>query len=282
MNGNVEELCITVGYRCNFKCAHCAVVNKRHLELADSEKKLLVRVIKKRRVKALFFVGGEPTLYVPDINAILTALAPRSIRSVKITTNGHFATTVVKAVDVLKQYASLDVVQLSYDNYHAKFLPLRNIKNLYQACRRLDKKFNIVFTIQSPMALVQLRKFRALGDFPVVVQKLHPVGAAKENNLSYSYPCFSRHVLRQRCPNLGKLIYMCGEGFTTCCSYLSLRENTARYIHPSAGGHLRSSFYRLISKNTFGGLMQKLGVSRQGLRPEHSSPCALCDYIFKD
>lgn len=282
MNEHNKELCITVGYRCNFKCTHCAVVDKRGLKLTESEKKLLIDVIKKRRITALFFVGGEPTLYIPDINSILSNLAPGNIPSVKITTNGHFATTVARAAAVLKQFVSLDVVQLSYDNYHAKFLPLQNIGNLHLACRQAHKKFNIIFTVQSPMDLVQLRKFRAFGRIPVVIQKLHPVGAAKENKLSYLYPDFNSRVLRQRCPNVGKLIYMCGEGFTTCCSYLSLRKDTSRYIHPTVREHLQSRFYRLISKNSFGGLMKLMGTERQGLRPEHSSPCALCDHIFKD
>lgn len=280
--GTIEELCVTVGYRCNFKCAHCAVSNKRNLELTSSEKKHLIEVIKKHRVKVLFFVGGEPTLYIADINSILSALAPHGSPGVKITTNGHFADTIMNAGDVLSCFFSLDTVQLSCDNYHAKFLPLRNVRNLWLACRKLNKKFNVIFTVQSPMDLVQLRKFRELGDFPVVVQKIQPVGAAKGNSLAYVYPDFDSRVLRQRCPNIGKLIYMCGEGFTTCCSYLSLRENTTKYIHRTVGEHLRSRFYRLISGNSFNGLMRKLAVSREGLKPEHSSPCALCDYIFKD
>lgn len=280
MNKDISELCVTVGYACNFKCSHCAVADKRGVRLTVKEKELLVNTIKKRRIQALFFVGGETALYIEDINQIVSAVESAVQPRVKITTNGYFAETIDKASRVLKQFKLLSSVQLSYDTYHAKFLPLYKIKNLYLACRNAGISFNVILTIQSPLELVQLRELKALGKFPVILQTVHPIGAARDNKLAYRYPSFDERVLLKRCPNLGKIIYLCGEGFTVCCSYLTLQGKTSGYVHPTIGRHTASSFYKLISKNTFREIMKAKGIGLERLMPEHSSSCNLCNFIF--
>jgi len=280
VTNDIGELCVTVGYACNFKCSHCAVADKRGVKLTIQEKRLLVSTIKRRRLRALFFVGGETALYIEDINQIVSQVESAVQPRVRITTNGYFAETVAKASQVLGRFRSLSAVQLSYDTYHAKFLPLYKIKNLYLACRKAGISFNVALTIQSPLELVQLKDLKALGGFPVILQTVHPIGAARDNNLAYRYPSFDEQVLVKRCPNLGKMIYLCGEGFTVCCSYLTLQGNASRYVHRTIGEHTGSSFYKLISKNTFGEILKAKEIDRNRLLPEHSSPCNLCNFIF--
>ncbi len=167
---------------------------------------------------------------------------------------------------------------MSYDKYHAEFVPEDCVHNLREACRQLNISFGLVCAIQAPADLIFLNKLNLAG-VPVATQKILPIGRAKDNALSYSYPAFDANVLRKKCPNLGRLVYNCGSGFTTCCGFLASRPGNSRYVHRTITAHLRSRFYKLISSHTFGDLLRLAGLSKDGLSPAHSAPCMLCEHI---
>jgi len=56
-----KTLAITLGYRCNFNCAHCIVGEKREAGLSETEKNLVVASVIKHGLKHILFIGGEPT-----------------------------------------------------------------------------------------------------------------------------------------------------------------------------------------------------------------------------
>lgn len=276
---SIEELGIIVGYRCNFKCAHCCVWDCSPLSLTSSEKTKIVSVIDKYSPRSIRFVGGEPTLYLATINAILASARDLSASRVLITTNGHFASTTKAAIKVLRSFRKLDSVQLSYDKYHAEFLPFENVKNLYSACMELGLKFCVVYTISSPMDLIGLKKLQSVGKFKILVSKVMRAGAATRNGIEYAYPSFDKGVLRQRCA-LRKIVgYVCGRGFSLCCSNL-MYETALPVAHDSVNEHRRSRFYRLISTMTFGQLLKKAGLSSENLPSRFSMTCNLCEYVF--
>lgn len=235
-----------------------------------------------RRFESLLFVGGEPTLYIDKINRILSGVPVEPGMTVAITTNAHFAGTVAAAMDTLQKIRGLNFVQVSYDNYHKQFIGIDNIRNLYKASRNLGMKFSVIAAVQSPLDLVLLQELKAVGisGEHVRVQGVHAVGAAAANQLRYTYPSFNSTVLSAKCPYDGKIVYLCGEGFTACCSHLAFSPGNSDYIHPSIEQHFASKFYGLVSNFTFLELMKKSGLSVKDLAPEHSYPCALCALIF--
>lgn len=237
--------------------------------------------IKAYSVTSLHFVGGEPTLYIADINRILSGLASLKHTKVRITTNGHFGATKKSAKAVLASLLKLDYLQLSYDKFHREFLPFKNIRTLYNVCLEAGVEFSVAISIQSPLDLVLAPQLKKIGDFPIGVLKVMPAGSARENNLAYRYPSFDKRVLSKKCPNHKTITYMCGEGFTSCCSLLSFGEGSARFAHPTMRAHLNSDFYKLISRHSFGEIMRMSGVASTPLSPDHSSPCTLCAHLFK-
>ena len=231
-------------------------------------------------LKNILFVGGEPTLYTNDINRIISGSPPNNKPHITITTNGFFASSLGEAIFALKRFKYLDSIQLSYDRYHKKFLPIDNVAFLYQASRKLGKRFSVILTIQSPLDLTLISRFKGMGRFPVGVQKVHPTANLKGSQLRHIYPSFDPSVFNKRCPNLGKMVYLCGEGFSTCCSYLARSPNADKYIHPDITAHRESLFYKLISKYSFKSIMDRVGVCKDRMLPEYSSPCVLCNHIF--
>ena len=230
----------------------------------------------------MLFIGGEPSLYIDKINRIISGLPDKSKTRVLITTNGHFAHSHEAAADTLNSFKRLNAVQLSYDCYHKQFISLKKIENLFQACKTLKKGFVVLMAIKSPLDLVLLKELKTVGitDKQVCVQGIHSVGSAAENNIEYRYPSFNPGVLKEKCPNEDKVVYLCGEGYTTCCSQLTLGKDNGGYIHPTIREHTSSKFYRMISRLTFGELFEKAGLSLKNAPAECSYPCTICGRIF--
>jgi len=253
---------------------------KKKDKLAKQEREEIVKAVNNIRVKSLLFTGGEPSLYISDINQILAKLKnPKKIK-VKITTNGGFARTQESAKRILCSFLRLNGVQLSYDKYHRQFLPFQNIGILYRVCKELNLTFSVIMAIQSPMDMVLVKQLRQIGKFQVKIINTLPMGSAKKNDTYYSYLGFNDGVLSGYCPRKNKISYWCGQGFSICCSLLTEGDDWRKYAHPTLEEHINSSFYKLLTKYNFRQLFKKLKVSTKGLLPEHSSPCVLCKYLF--
>lgn len=276
----IKELCVEVGTRCNFKCEHCGIGRSDGIGLSSVEIELLISSIKDYKVEKILFVGGETTLYISEINKILHGLVPSALPKVTITTNGYFAKSKVEAKKIFKSILKLDSVQLSYDKYHCKFLPFEYVQNIKTACEDLGIEFGVIASICDPMDLVMLKKLWGLGEVPVGISKVIPLGNAKKNNLAMRYPIFDKKILLEKCPGRDKLMYLCGRGFSTCCSLLVKRKGGDVLVGRTISEYLKNPFFLLISKRTFLNLAKKFKVSVDNIPAESSSLCVLCDGIF--
>ncbi len=108
-------------YKCNYFCDHCSVRAGPHRNNPfplEAIKKLLDEG-KKIGFKVVVFTGGEPTL---DMDKLLAALryAKNLGYITRVVTNGFWATTFEKAMDVLSKMkdAGLDEINTSFDDYH--------------------------------------------------------------------------------------------------------------------------------------------------------------------
>ncbi len=240
---------------------------------------LVSDTINKYKVRSLLFIGGEPTLYIPDINSIVSKL--ETSPKIWITTNGYFAKSRSAALSILSSIPRLSGVNLSYDSFHAKFMTMEKVKVLYSACKEKGLDFLVLSALRSPMDLLFIKKFRGVGKLRIKIQKLLPYGNAKRNNICFQYPSFDKSVLSQFCPNKNKIIYLCGEGFTSCCSSLVFDHKSRRFLKPTLKGYLNSAFYKLVAKKSFGEIREIFKLDDLDFSPEHSSPCAMCTFLFK-
>lgn len=274
------EIAIEVGDKCNFKCAHCGDGVSRNTRLSKREKQLLHSILQKNIFKDVLFVGGETTLYIQDINEILSHQGGLPQGRIAITTNGYFATTVSAAKKVLSSFLKLDSVQLSYDKFHCKFLPFTNVKNLRKACLDLKINFSVLTAIQDPLDLLLLGKLWELGGVKVGISKVLPLGNAKINNMGMRYPSFDRGVLARKCPSRANLVYLSSKGFSSCCSILTRNSRSGAFFSDTVPGFYKKPFHRLISENNFRNLAKRFGESLERPVPEWSNPCVICKHIF--
>lgn len=248
--------------------------------LTSKEILTISRAIRNYGVGLVQFTGGETTFYLKEINQILEKSGDLSGCRIAITTNGHFAKTIPSALKVLSSVCKLDIVQLSYDKFHKKFLPFSNVKNIKDACVLLKKRLTINLSIQSPTDLLLINDLNGIGIKDVQIQKVLPVGAAKLNRVAFPVQAFDKKVLSKKCPGINAIVYLCGRGFSHCCVTLALSGKYSGIYRPTVGSLLKSKAYRLMADNTFGQIMKKLDIPTAELKPEHSSECILCEYIF--
>jgi len=276
-----KQLGIIVGTKCNFSCTHCAIEDReKNRDLSASEVSILKGAISQYAPSELLFTGGEPTLYIPLINELISAHpAPHKCRII-VTTNGHFANSVPAARKVLASFSALNNIQVSYDKFHKEFLPLQKVKNLYTACKEMRLNFLALFAIQSPLDLPLTAELSKVGKFKIGVQKVIPHGQAQKNKLGFIHAVFDKKVLAKRCPNLGRLAYTRGRGFSVCCSDLLRLKSEIQIAHPTIKQHLASGFYKLMAGHSFRKLLRHFALSDSQLKPEHSDECVLCKHIF--
>lgn len=276
MKTAVDPLGISVGTACNIRCRHCLVdKNLGAPGISESDIKKLVPEIRKYNPKTIIFTGGEPTLCLEAIDTIVSRTAGRRKRTIKLITNGYFAKSAAEASRVLKAVTGLTSVVMSYDRFHSEFVPRECVTNLHAACKAAGVGFGIMTAVSSPLDAAFVTGLGLKG-VKISVQKVLPIGKAEGKSLEYSYPEFDKTVLGRKCPNLGGMIYNSGRGFTVCCGSMASRPGAGYCVHRTVAEHMRSRFYRLLAKHTFGELLKMAGVPETGLRPKHSAPCEVC------
>lgn len=278
--GRLREIAIEVGDKCNFHCAHCGDGIRRNSRLSEREKRLLKDLIRNDIFRDILFVGGETTLYIKDINEVLSQQSRCSRSRIAITTNGYFATSVTSAKKILSSFLKLDSVQLSFDKFHCKFLPFPNVRNLRKACLDLGIRFSVLTAIQDPMDLLLLGKLWALGGVKVGISRVLPLGSARVNKLGMKYPFFDRGVLSRKCPGRSNLVYLGSKGFTSCCSILTRNSRDRAFFSDTVPGFYKKPFHKLISENNFRNLAERFCVDLKHPAPEWSNPCVICSHIF--
>jgi hypothetical protein len=276
MSNAVDPLAITVGTGCNIRCRHCLVEPGLGSEsISEEEIRSLVLEINKFSPGDIVFTGGEPTLYLRQIQQILSGISIAVPPKVTLITNGYFSGSRAEAERVLNGIAHLYKVVVSYDRFHAEFVEKRKISILLDVCRDLGLQSKIVCAVETPMDLVFLNSLRSPG-LAISIQQILPMGRAKKNGMEYRCASFDRGVLDKKCPNLGGMVFNCGSGFTVCCGPLASFADKSEYVHVTISEHLESVFYRILSEHTFGELAAVSGWDTDRLTPEHSVPCRIC------
>jgi hypothetical protein len=85
-------------------------------------------------LRLVVFTGGESFLLGKELKKIVNYVAIKGI-STRIVTNAYWAKSKEKAVKVLNEYKKLGLseINISCDDYHQEFIPLKNIKNANDA-----------------------------------------------------------------------------------------------------------------------------------------------------
>lgn len=130
---------IMLGYGCNQSCRHCLYrcgpdAGGEWMDAGTLET-VMESLAREKRLIDIHFGGGELTLKPDPLRDAIALAKKKGLRISYLETNGFFADTVEKAVDVLRplREAGLPAILLSISPYHNEFVPLRKTVNCLRA-----------------------------------------------------------------------------------------------------------------------------------------------------
>lgn len=275
----LEMLHIMPGDYCNLSCSHCGTLSgpKGTMKLGPKELIEIDRAIREYLPEKLLFTGGEPTFYIELINQIIDFYPKDVDFGVQFTTNGHYAKSEEEIEKYIGAVKKLDEVQISYDKFHGSRLNLDDLKRIKDWCSKNGIKVNISMCISSPLELIEAKKTASESGIKLSYQPVEGSGRAKEMKREYKYYHFEEEVKEKSCPNAGSISYICGKGFSICCSSLMFNMDNKDFYKNDMSSYLNSDFHKKMTTQTFKEMMNS--ELPEEMDPRLSSPCNFCEYI---
>lgn len=270
---------IVPGLKCNKSCHHCATNSASTIEgsLTDNEIKSIIVAISELMPERVVMAGGEPTLYINELNSILKELSNNI--SIYLTTNGWFAESPDSVKSVLDKFERLNLIQLSFDRFHGYDLTSEAPFLLKEYCFKNNIALHLLVCLENNEDIIFASKVKKKYDLPVSYQFISKSGRASRHGVNYHYHQFDERVLDNKCSCYDAISYIQGVGFSICVSNLFFNVNRYRYSSPSLKDLLNDQCYREISTLSFRERLYKAGLTELGIDPCNSSPCNICELI---
>jgi YydG family peptide modification radical SAM enzyme len=138
---------VILGNKCTAKCEMCCLNASPQCNEKIDYKQISEYILSSKEmpeIKIIHFSGGEAFLYYKDLLSLIR-LCTDIEKSTSVITNGFWATNYEITLQRLKQLkeAGLYAIGVSYDEFHAKFISINNIKNILRASKELDLRTSV-------------------------------------------------------------------------------------------------------------------------------------------
>ncbi|MCW4048576.1 MAG: radical SAM protein [Candidatus Bathyarchaeota archaeon] len=161
--------------RCTVSCNHCwfSCGPERTGTMTLETAKQVIDEATGLGAEWVSFTGGEPFLVYHEMKELIGYAADRGLLKEAVT-NCHWAETEETAQAKLTPLveAGLDVLNISVDDFHQDNIPLMNVRNCFNAAKRLDLKMvlmiavakNSVITVKNISELLMDASIQVLGE----------------------------------------------------------------------------------------------------------------------
>ena len=120
--------------RCNCECDICGLncTPQNDEKMTVEEAKHYIDAAIKNNIRMIGFTGGEPLLYIHEIEELLKYAVEKGIKRTTLTTNCYWAKDINVTYNNLKilKNSGIDHIKVSCDRFHNGSIPLENIKNV--------------------------------------------------------------------------------------------------------------------------------------------------------
>ena len=219
------HLSIMLGLNCNFRCSHCLNDSRPGFKAFDISAieiaNILSEVKKHSSITTVSFSGGEPLLYVEQIESLIHSIRlqneNREFRF-SITTNGSL---LEKYADRLKAL-NLNGVIISFDQPHSEFQSLENLERAIVSAKAIFQQIELTTTFEkSPTENVL---YSLATKHNILVNFSRSIKSGRKN---IGTATGSNQLSTINCPNLEsfdesrlKINYLPTVGYTFCCGPL--------------------------------------------------------------
>ena len=126
--------------KCNARCRHC-IAQDDEPEFVDANYEDMMSwldQIKECGIKTVHFVGGEPFVVFDHLVNYIKRLGELGITP-SVVTNGSWAKTKEKGIEVLKKLPALEILIISSDKYHLEYIDAKTVRNAIEAGLECNK-----------------------------------------------------------------------------------------------------------------------------------------------
>lgn len=184
-------------YKCTIACPHCIVnagPNRKEEMSIESAYKWLdqVKSFRSGIVYGISLTGGEPFYNLQQMINVAD-YAQKLGFIVSVVSNAYWASSRKKALEILSMCSSIQMISISADIPHQRFIPFANVKNAIWAAKKLGKLYNIAVATESESSPEYLRLMDDILEIsdPEFINTaiILPVGRAKKerNPIHYKY-----------------------------------------------------------------------------------------------
>ena len=289
--------------RCDIACAHCWLgqsPNGADMPL-DEAWGYIDQASRIPSVEWISFTGGEPFLLPGLLNELVGYASAKGLRT-ECVTNCSWADTPEKTEESLKTLkgAGLDIVNISADDFHQEFVPFENVRNCFEAVKRLGLKTVIMSAAQAGGTFSLEEIINRLGP-----EDIGTLGEAKSAEGLSAIAVETGFIPIGRASKLPRDKWLIGESQTegpcrlvlrdigidprgdllACCSAASLldRGRLGSLVGTRIQQRLEDTgeqpLFKILSEQGPSSLADSLGIP---WRDEFVSRCHLCHEVLKD
>jgi MoaA/NifB/PqqE/SkfB family radical SAM enzyme len=149
----LRNIGLVVTYQCQVTCPHCILQagphRKEKVDLAVALQWIdQVAEYQNGLVWIIALTGGEPFYNLPVLQELVARATQRNLM-VTAVTNAFWASTLERAVKILKSLPGLRLLQISTDIYHLEAIPFERVVNAFTAAQTCGIPFSIGICTQN-------------------------------------------------------------------------------------------------------------------------------------
>ena len=141
-------LLLQVTLACPLRCSHCCVSSapERREKLSIEEVRRTISLFADNRPDGIVvFTGGEPFSHLEVLRKGVSAAVVSGLKTYIISA-APWASTAARARGMISRFSDIDLLSLSIDHFHQKFVPISNIYNAIRASITAGVPVNILYT----------------------------------------------------------------------------------------------------------------------------------------
>jgi MoaA/NifB/PqqE/SkfB family radical SAM enzyme len=168
----LNTLTLFLSWKCNFFCSHCGFScgpernEKMDIQMA---KKYIDEASQYKTLNMVAYSGGEPFLYFNEMKELMEYSFNKGL-SAGVVTNSSWAHNEKIVCDRLLELKNfgLEEIITSIDDYHLKYVNIKNIENVIKVAVRLGIRvgINILMTLDS---IVKQKNLHEIIDIPTEI-----------------------------------------------------------------------------------------------------------------
>ena len=288
----MKSIVINLTQKCNAKCVHCCfecLPNSSNYLTDDEIEKIVSYAESHDDVKVVSLTGGEALLRKNKVLEIIQRLSLVG-KETTLISNAFWATTEAVTERILSELklAGLNYLTISYDDYHAEYIPISNVKRLLTIIKKFDIEVALNMVVDRKHIGVDLLKDLGESVFGVRVTMVPASPVGRANDLNHNDLYFKTiEELELTCPATGWEFVVHHDGYVYPCCSPSVFESNLRIgsIAEYEVEKLESQLYSnillyILKKEGFKWFIEKmhLDLSKQ----KFVSSCEVCRFIFSD